>query len=118
MKQINLLFASLALTCFTMYPAVTLADDLDDLEVTMEVLDDESDFAETISSIRGPENADIEFGDSDDAEAEEREDGEGVSDDHDGSDDEGGSGDAIPDRLPGDLPSRRIRRHHGLDAEA
>ncbi len=61
MKQINIFIASLALTCFAMFPAVALAGDLDDLEVTMEVLDAESDLNDTITEMRGPEDGSIEF---------------------------------------------------------
>ena len=36
MKQINVFFASLALTCLAMYPVTALADDLDDLSLARE----------------------------------------------------------------------------------
>ena len=40
MKKLNLFIASTALSCFALFPAAASANDLDELEVTMEVLDD------------------------------------------------------------------------------
>ena len=97
MKHLNVLFASLAWTCVAMFPAAALADDLDDLEVTMEVLDAESDFDETVTEMRGPENNDIEFDDQDDDDFRDREDGGGHGvEDGDGED-------SIGDRQDGDV---------------
>ena len=111
MKQINIFTASLALTCLAMFPAAALAGDLDDLEVTMEVLDYESDLDGTIAEMRGPDNDDIEFNDRDDEDAEERderEDGGYVDDDvSDGNDGDNGGGDFLPtDRFVVQLISR------------
>ena len=36
MKQLKLIFASIAMTCLALFPAVASADDLDELEVTLE----------------------------------------------------------------------------------
>ena len=56
MKQVNLFLAVLALTLFAFSPAAAVADDeRDDLEVTMEVLDDASELEDALSEkvIRG-----------------------------------------------------------------
>ncbi len=76
MKQINIFTASLALTCLAMFPAAALAGDLDDLEVTMEVLDAESDLDGTIAEMRGPEDGNIEFSDDFDDDAADRDNGD------------------------------------------
>ena len=39
MKQLNVFLATLALAGFSLMPAAAIAEDLDDLEVTMEVID-------------------------------------------------------------------------------
>jgi len=60
MKQINIFAVSIVLTCFALLPAVAIADGLDDLEVTMDVLDTESELDEVIAEMRGPEDGDSE----------------------------------------------------------
>ena len=54
MKQLNLLMASLAVTCFALYPAASLADE--ELDVTIEVFDDLSEVDGDFTEMRGPEN--------------------------------------------------------------
>ena len=38
MKSLRLFVASIAMTCFSLFPAFAQADDFDELDVTMEVL--------------------------------------------------------------------------------
>ena len=93
MKQINIFAISIVLTCFTLLPAVSMADGLDDLEVTMDVLDTESELDEVIAEMRGPEDVDSEsdFNDEDgDEEGEAGEVGEVGQDGDDGADGEVG----------------------------
>jgi hypothetical protein len=72
MKQINLLVAVLVLTCFAFVPAAVRADDeLEDLEITMEVFDDDDDFANMIE-MRGPGSGEVGSFD-DDGEGDELE---------------------------------------------
>ena len=52
MKGFRLLIASTAMTCLTFGPLTALADD--ELEVTMEVIDDLSDIDDEIVEMRGP----------------------------------------------------------------
>ena len=55
MKKLSLFIAVLILTVFAFTPTVARADDgWDDLEVTMEVIDDASDLEETIAEMEGP----------------------------------------------------------------
>jgi hypothetical protein len=61
MKRLNLLFAVLVLTLLAFVPATTRADDaLDDLDVTLIVLDDVSDLDEAIAEMEGPDDDDVE----------------------------------------------------------
>ena len=54
--NLNVFLATLALTCLALFPAVVCADDvLDDLDVTMVVLDDDTDLEGAIAEMRGPE---------------------------------------------------------------
>ena len=55
MKHFNVFIAVLVLTCFAFMPAAVRADDLDDLDVMMEVLDDDID---EMIEMRGPEDDD------------------------------------------------------------
>ena len=82
MKQLNLFMAILALTCIAFFPATARADGgLDDLEVTMVVLDDASDLGDELAEMRGPDdevdehdgyNGDETDGDESDDHADER----------------------------------------------
>ena len=56
MKQLNVFMATLVLTCFAFLPATARASELDDLEVTMDVMDDMSDVAESIALMEGPDD--------------------------------------------------------------
>jgi hypothetical protein len=59
MKHLNVFIATLILTCFALLPTAVRADDLDDLEVTLEVIDDLASVDDTISQMRGPDDIDI-----------------------------------------------------------
>ncbi len=56
MRQLCVFAAIVALTCFAATPNSACADDLGDLEVTMEVLDDTSGLDFEVSPMRGPES--------------------------------------------------------------
>ncbi len=75
MKHLNIFFATLALTVIALFPATVRADDeLDDLDVTMEVLDNVGALGDEISEMDGPGDDDFsehdEFDDPDDLEEE------------------------------------------------
>lgn len=54
MKHLDVVLAAVALSCFSLPPASALADDaLDDLDVTMEVLDDADRIGDSIPEVRG-----------------------------------------------------------------
>lgn len=69
MKPINLFFATLVLACFAFFPGAVHADDLDDLDVTMEVIDDVAGLDFAIAEMEGPDDV----GDFDDGADEESE---------------------------------------------
>ena len=74
MKQMNLLLAVFVLTLMALTPAAARADeDLDDLDVTLIVLDDVSDLDEAIAEMDGRDDDDVEDEDWED-EYEEDED--------------------------------------------
>jgi hypothetical protein len=58
MKQLNLFGATLLLTSLALLPAMAGAQDLDDLEVTMEVVDDLAGIGDVVAEMPGPEMAD------------------------------------------------------------
>ena len=64
MRQLSIFFATVVLTCFAFLPMSAFADDLDDLEVTMEVIDDMNRVEDVMTEMRGPESDDD--GDDDD----------------------------------------------------
>ena len=67
MKKLNLFIAVVILTIFAFTPAIARADDdWDDLEVTMEVVDDPSQLEDTIAEMEGPDDDDIDEVDWDD----------------------------------------------------
>ena len=75
MKPINLFIATLVLTCFAMFPAAVRADDeMDDLDVTVDILDSTTDVDEAMSEMRGPDDDNV---DEDDWEDEQEDDSEG-----------------------------------------
>jgi hypothetical protein len=81
MKQLKQILASMALTCFALFPAAASAADIDDLDVTMEVLDSIAGLDGQVMEMRGPE-ADPEGPDGDgEPEEEGNDDPEGESDD-------------------------------------
>ena len=77
MKDLKLLIANMVLTCFALFPVASLADD--DLDVTMEVLDNLAQIEGVVLELRGPEG--------DDEGDDDSESGEGEDDFGDGSDD-------------------------------
>ncbi len=85
MRHLNLFVAILVLVCFTFLPAAARADGLDDLDVTMTVLDD--DELDDLQEMGGPgaddfeDNSDEDEFDEDDDFDEEDEDGDDFEDD-------------------------------------
>ena len=55
MKNLRLFLASLALTCCGFFPAVAMADDMDELDVTMDVLDSVAGVDGNVLIMSGPE---------------------------------------------------------------
>lgn len=62
MKQLTICLATLVLTCFALAPAAARADELDDLEVTMEVFDDLGQIDGEIAEMDGPDRDDMRAG--------------------------------------------------------
>ena len=58
MRQLSIFFATLVLTCFAFFPLSVFADDLDDLDITMEVIDDMNRTDGVFSEMRGPKGGD------------------------------------------------------------
>ena len=79
MKAFKLLMASMVLTCFALFPVVSLADD--DLDVTMEILDNLAQIEGVVLQMRGPDDNDKGGDRGDDEGDDHEEDGDG-SDDH------------------------------------
>lgn len=77
MKQLNLFAAMLLLTSVSLLPATAGAQDLDDLEVTMEVVDDLAGIGDVVTEMPGPEMAD---GDGSDESGDTESDGESEQD--------------------------------------
>ncbi len=93
MKQANVFLVVLTLTLLAFFPAVARADKLDDLEVTMEVLDDASDLEAAMSTMRGPDDDEVEDEDWEDEEEGQDEDesderSDGVEDEDDESEED------------------------------
>ena len=79
MKQFKIFLATLGLTCFAFMPATALAD-LDDLDVTMDVIESMDGIDAAISEMPGPESSGNDDGEDDHEEGEsDHEEGE---DDH------------------------------------
>ena len=91
MKQANIFLAVTALTLMSFFPAVARADEMDDLEVTMEVLDDPSDLEFNMTRMRGPDDGDVDEGDWQDGgeDADDEYDDEADGRDDDESEDAG-----------------------------
>ena len=62
MRHLSILIATLVLACFALFPGTALADTLDDLDVTMEVIDDIAGIDAAVSEMRGPGDENIEGG--------------------------------------------------------
>ncbi|MGI9248231.1 MAG: hypothetical protein ACR2QI_04410, partial [Woeseiaceae bacterium] len=60
MKHVKIFSAVMALTLVAFFPATALADELEDLDVTIFVLDDVDDLDDTISEMRGPDDDDVD----------------------------------------------------------
>ncbi len=117
MKHLNVFFVTLALTCLALFPATVRADDdLEDLDVTMVVLDDDTDLEDVIAEMRGPE-------------VEDSNDGAGHDGDHEGDEsddvieDGGDVEDDVDDRHWEDEPEHdgesddRFASDHGFEEE-
>ena len=84
MNGFKIFIVATALSCLALFPAVARADDeLDDLDVTMDVFDDEFEFDQSMTTMRGPED----FDDDDDWEDDESDD-ESEDESEDGNDDD------------------------------
>jgi hypothetical protein len=116
MKQFNVFLTTLILTCFALFPGIASAGDLDDLDVTMEIIDNIGDISDVVAEMDGPEDGragddesdadDYEESDGDDfesdddfdeendnfAEEHDFEEGEDVDDDRREEDDMPGEG--------------------------
>ncbi len=77
MSQARFLIRLTTLTLLALFPFTAHAEKMDDLEVTMQVLDDPADLEEAVSKMRGPDDKDIDAVDWDFEEAE----GNGEGDD-------------------------------------
>ena len=88
---IKVFIATLVLTCFAYFPAPVFADGLDDLDVTMEVLDDVAGIDDAILEMRGPEGDGDDLGDDsgDDEASDHEEDREGDAGEDDFGEDQG-----------------------------
>jgi len=88
---IKVFIATLVLTCFAYFPAPVFADGLDDLDVTMEVLDDVAGIDDAILEMRGPEGDGDDLGDDsgDDEASDHEEDREGDAGEDDFGEEQG-----------------------------
>ena len=84
MKQLSIFIATLVLTCFAFVPAVARADDMDDLDVTMDVFDDITSIDGDIAMMEGPDDDEL-----DDAEDDMDDDSDVDSSDDEDDDDDG-----------------------------
>lgn len=76
MRRLHVLFASLALALLALAPAAVRADERDDLDVTMEVLDEVGDLDRAIAEMDGPDLGEVEDEDWEDEDGRTREDDE------------------------------------------
>ena len=91
MQHFNVFLVTLILTCFALLPTAANADGMDDLEVTMEVVDNIGDISDVVSEMDGPEDRH-----ADDDEREPGDHEEGGSDFADGDNDhEEGGGEKV-----------------------
>lgn len=94
MKQLNIFAAVLALTCFAFFPATVRAGDaLEDLDVTMIVVDDSGELESSVLEMPGPDDGDVRDDDweddvrDDESEEDERDDDFDFEDEEEGDDD-------------------------------
>lgn len=74
MKPLSVFLVILGLTCIAFFPAATCADEtLEDLDVTMVVIDSPGDIDDLVSRMRGPDNGNVDDDDWDDEEGDESE---------------------------------------------
>ena len=100
MKHIIMTLTAFVLTGLALAPAISFAGDLDDLDVTMEVLDDTSGIDDSIPEMQGPVDGESDAGvgeeqgeaGGDDAESDDRGDDDYQSEDDFGHDEDGGGG--------------------------
>lgn len=109
MKQLSIFLAIGGWTCIAFFPAATRADEtLEDLDVTMVVVDSPGDLDDLVSEMRGPDAGGVDDDDWDDEEGDESDDAadeesedemeDGFEDDDDGfSSDEVDEDDAMED---------------------
>ncbi len=64
MKQLKIFLAGVALSCFALFPAAAMAD-IDELDVTMEVLDSIADIDGQVIVMQGPEDDGLDGHDND-----------------------------------------------------
>jgi len=74
MKQFNVFLTTLILTCFALLPGIASAGDLDDLDVTMEVVDNIGDISDVVAEMDGPDDG---HASDDESDADDYEDGAG-----------------------------------------
>jgi len=82
MRHFNVFIATIILTGFALVPAAASADDLDDLDVTMEVINDLASVGELIATMEGPGDDDVDDGDDGDDDSEDESDDDGEDGDH------------------------------------
>ena len=63
MRPVILFITTFFLTGVVIFPGVVRADDLDDLDVTMEIIDDVSGFDFNVAEMEGPDGASLDDGD-------------------------------------------------------
>ena len=106
MKNLRLFTASIALTCFSLFPAFAAADELDELDVTFEVLDSVADLDGQVLEMRGP-----------DAETDEEESDEDSDSDGGVEEDRGAAGEVGPGEgdhgAAGGVAAARVDRREG-----
>ncbi|MDH5620773.1 MAG: hypothetical protein OEY74_01720, partial [Gammaproteobacteria bacterium] len=100
MKQLNILIAVLALTLIAFFPVAARADeDLEGLDVTMIVVDDEGDLEDSINEMEGPDDGDVDDDDwEDDGDHEDE-----YEDESDSNDDDSASEDEFEDEVEDEM---------------
>ncbi len=81
MNGFKIFTVATALSCLALFPVAARADDeLDDLDVTMDVFDDEFEFDNSMTTMRGPE--DVDDDDWEDDESDDENESESENDDY------------------------------------